>query len=82
MPSIKRRADDSLLPLRAPKQRKTTAHHPCGGNSSPAQFESLGSRWLNLGKQFMTVMRDTLIAPFASILSCESFSVTSARIVS
>ena len=60
MPATKRRNDDAILPLRAPKQQKTTASHPLGGNSSPSQHEALLSRWVALGKEFMDAVRVTI----------------------
>ncbi|KAH9853156.1 hypothetical protein C2E23DRAFT_698922, partial [Lenzites betulinus] len=67
MPSHKRPASETLLPLRAPKQRRTTTHHPLGGNSSPSQNEALFARWTRLGMEFWSVLRDTVV----SITSCE-----------
>ncbi|KAI0824098.1 hypothetical protein BC628DRAFT_1379813 [Trametes gibbosa] len=62
MPSHKRAASETLLPLRAPKQARTTTYHPLGGNSSPSQNEALLTRWTRLGTEFMHVLRDTIIS--------------------
>ncbi|KAI0359159.1 hypothetical protein OH77DRAFT_1448602, partial [Trametes cingulata] len=56
----KRSASDTLLPLRASKQARTTTHHPLGGNSSPSQDEALVARWCKLGMEFIQVLRDTV----------------------
>ncbi|KAL1952204.1 hypothetical protein VTO73DRAFT_1353 [Trametes versicolor] len=58
----KRSASDTLLPLRAPKQARTTTYHPLGGNSSPSQAEALPARWAKLGMEFFLVVRDTVLS--------------------
>ncbi|KAI0735421.1 hypothetical protein C8Q76DRAFT_712203 [Earliella scabrosa] len=60
MVGLKRRASDTLLPLRAPKQPRTTTHHPLGGNSTPSQNEALLARWKKLSVEFCRVVADTV----------------------
>ncbi|RDX56114.1 hypothetical protein OH76DRAFT_597513 [Lentinus brumalis] len=55
----KRRASDTLLPLRASKQPRTTTHHPLGGNSTPSQDYALLARWTRLTVDFMHILKDT-----------------------
>ncbi|RPD63186.1 hypothetical protein L227DRAFT_417057 [Lentinus tigrinus ALCF2SS1-6] len=55
----KRRASDTLLPLRAPKQPRITTHHPLGGNSTPSQDYALLARWTRLTVDFMHILKDT-----------------------
>ena len=62
MPARKRPADDTLLPLRAPKQPKRTANHPLGGNSSPTQGEVLFARWCAVSMDVMHLLKDTLLS--------------------
>ncbi|KAH9890937.1 hypothetical protein C8Q73DRAFT_605835, partial [Cubamyces lactineus] len=57
----KRPASETLLPLRAPKQARTTISHPLGGNSTPSQDEALLARWSKLSWEFMQVLRDTFV---------------------
>lgn len=59
MLGLKRRASDTLLPLRAPKQPRITTHHPLGGNSTPSQDYALLARWTRLTVDLMHVLRDT-----------------------
>ena len=67
MVGLKRRASDTLLPLRAPKQPRTTTHHPLGGNSTPSQNEALLARWKKLSVEFCRVVADTV----ACVARCE-----------
>ena len=74
MPSLKRPADDSILPLRAPKHRKTTAQHPNGENSSPSQLEGLASRWKVALTEVRGALSETMKYGFTHIgriLGCE-----------
>ncbi|KAI0082254.1 cysteine proteinase [Panus rudis PR-1116 ss-1] len=55
----KRRADDSLLPLRAPKIPRTTVTHHLGGNPSPNQDEGLLARWTYFFSEGANLMFET-----------------------
>ncbi|KAI0651615.1 hypothetical protein C8Q79DRAFT_48362 [Trametes meyenii] len=60
MVTRKRAASETLLPLRAPKQRRTTVQHPSFGYSSASQYEGLGARWMRLFNDFSRIARDTV----------------------
>lgn len=47
----KRRADEPLLPLRMPKQPRTTLLGHNGENPSPSQHEGILSRWISLARE-------------------------------
>lgn len=53
MPSHKRRADtaESILPIRAPKQRRINNFGPLGEGSSASQTEGTLARWVSFAGQ-------------------------------
>ncbi|KAI0670138.1 hypothetical protein C8Q78DRAFT_946475, partial [Trametes maxima] len=60
MVTRKRAASETLLPLRAPKQRRTTVQHPSVGDSSASQYEGLAARWMRVFNDLSRVARDTV----------------------
>lgn len=60
----KRRASETLLPLKS-KQPRTTSKHPTdGGNPSASQYVGIGSRWIAVSKEAWRLSIDTMFYIF------------------